>query len=71
MPENGYNFGTKTDAIAQLEDGMGSEGSTEVAERMYDILWNEGKIEYSNGLLRPVTLTDQEFLDLWAQASPD
>jgi hypothetical protein len=65
---NEYNFGTKTDAIAQIEDNMGSEGSHKIAERVYDLLWDENKIEYSNGLLRPPTMKDQEFFDLWARA---
>jgi lipopolysaccharide biosynthesis regulator YciM len=67
--ENEYTFGDKNDAVRQLEDDMGSEGSYEVAERMYQILWDKDLIEYHGGLLRPVVLSDEDFNELWLEAS--
>jgi pentatricopeptide repeat protein len=57
-------FSSKTDAVRFLEDGMGSEGSIEQAEKMYEYMRENGWIDVSDAGIR-FALTESEFYKIW------
>jgi hypothetical protein len=59
---------SRNDLIAEIEDGMGSEGDHDVAERMYIYMRNETDlIDYDQyeGLHFTREFEDNEFLEIW------
>lgn len=58
-------FTTKIDVLQYLEDGMGSTGSREQAEQMYDLLRQTGKIIIDWDGIYMQELQDGAFLAAW------
>ena len=52
------NFESKKDVIAYINAGLGSEGSDEITERVYNALWSENKISFQIGCEIPNDLWD-------------
>lgn len=55
----------KNDIIRQIEDGMGSEGSREQAEKFYDYCHENDLIEYDDNSIKLKKLSDEDFLKIW------
>jgi len=59
---------TKTDMIADLERGMGSEGSNAQAEMLFELLEEAELIEF-NGSFYEEKFTSEDFMAFWEKAT--
>jgi hypothetical protein len=62
-------FTTKDNVIKHIEDGMGSEGSLKVAQKMYELLENQELIYFDSQLQEYVWCCDESlFMEYWEKA---